>query len=521
MQVDKGKITAKISNVWVNESINENNYTIRLLLRNTSTATVTIPKYEFELQAAEGYRLPITSPIGDKMTLQGLEEKYVTLNLSLPKIEMVNPQLFMNMPPAAESKDVLNYLVGVFDLPQSQQMQNMIGQSQSVQTKTGTLGVTLSAVQKLPWIDGDLVTAKITINNPGYKTAVLPELTGEMKLDSASLGSDVKLISTQSVNVLGGGMSADLYVMAKLPKQLNFQQLQVSLMEKIGESSSEWVQFNQSGLTGLPTVSTGTSRVNSTQGKKEETKVLRTYVYSSAANNLIYTELEVKNGGYSQVTLPQYTGMYQGSNGQTYAAQASQIETSVGPEEKSVVALWAKVPKKIEVSSLKLIVGEGIKDSKVTDTNKDLTGYVNAAAYELSAIQPIVKSNLSEMELFPYTLTVRGVRASLTGSSSVNVNFEYKHTKNSDYLIGESSHKYLFELVDSSGRIYETEYTPEKDIKITESGTMSFSFNDSIFETRTYGTYKLNVYDLFQDQKLLIGSQSGYYSSSGYINEMK
>ncbi|MNW67311.1 hypothetical protein D3C74_458790 [compost metagenome] len=83
------------------------------------------------------------------------------------------------------------------------------------------------------------------------------------------------------------------------------------------------------------------------------------------------------------------------------------------------------------------------------------------------------------------------------------------------YNIGEFGHKFLFEVVDTStGRSFEHEFTPESDLKITNGGTASFSINDPIFDGKKAGSYYLNVYDLFQGQKVKLGSQGYYYTST-------
>lgn len=509
-----GKISVSIGGTSLLQSFDEHDLMIRLNLRNTSGTAVTIPKYQFELQTSDGYRLPITSPIADNTVMQPLEERVLNLNITIPSnVNAGNPQLFMNLPAIADSKDTFNYPVGIFALPENQPVQNMIGQKQFVQTKNGILGVMLSSLQRLPWSDGDLVSAKITINNTGYKTILLPDLVGQIKIDSAKLTTDTKVVSMQNIGLLGGGAATDVYVVAKIPSYLSFSQLQVSLLEKTGEnSSSDWIQFANSGaLPELPTVDRGSAYSLDTAGRQQEIRVLRSFVYSGTSSDLIYTELEAKNMEDHQLDMSQLTGSYLTSRGQTFAATVSQIETSAGPQEKSVVTLWAKIPKSISANDLKLVVGQGITDNKLTPIKGVPNGYVNAATMDLGVTQPNVNGTLTNLNLFPYSLTVKYVKAILSGAGSVNVSFDYDQTRDMDYNIGEFNHKYLFELVDSTGRTFEKEFAPETDLKVTNGGTTSFSISDYVFEDRKSGSFTLNVYDVFQGQKVKLGSQGFYY----------
>lgn len=513
-----GKIAVSVRGASILESFSEHDLSVRLLLRNTSGSTVTIPKYSFEVQTSDGYRLPITSQVTDNLVLQPLEEKVLNLSVTIPEnISYQQPQLFMNLPAAADSKDNFNYPVGIFALPEALPGQNMIGQKQFITTTNGILGFTLSSIQRLPWSDGDLVSAKITVQNTGFKTIMLPNLVGELKVDSAKLTSSTKLIQSQSVGLLGAGMSTDLYVVAKIPSYLDFSQLQISILEKLNDTATTaWVQFGNSGtLPETPTVDSGKTYEINTPGRKEEVKVIRSFVYSGASSDLMYTELGIKNMEDHQVDLSQFTGAFQGENGQTYKATVSQIETSVGPEEQSIVSIWAKIPRSISTSNMRLIIGEGITEDKFTPVKGEPSGYVNATAFALSMSPPNVKNSLSSLDLFPYNLSLRNVKAVLSGSSSVNVSFDYDQTRNMDYTFGEFGHKYLIELVDSSGRTFEKEYAPETDLKLMRGGSISFSINDSVFEDRKAGSFTINVYDLFQGQKVKLGSQGYiYYAAS-------
>lgn len=516
ISINNGKIAVQVTNAVVNKNFDEHALSIRFGFRNTSGTTLTLPKYQFELQTSDGYRLPISTLAMDNLTLQPLEERFITLPVTVPaNVSVEKPRLFMNLPSAAESTENISYPVAFFSVPEAKPVENMIGTKQFVQTKNGILGVTLSSLQRLPWSDGDLVSAKVTIDNFNFKTTQLPQFAGLIQVDTAKLSSDTKVITTQTAGLLGAGMSTDVYVTAKVPGYIDFNQVQILLLEKFGEGSSEWVQFSNTGAIPEPvTVDRGQVYEIDTLGRQQDVRVMRSFLYNGQSSDLVYTELEVRNQEEHQIDLSQFAGVFQTKDGQTYKASASQIDTSAGPDEKSVVAMWAKIPKRTTTTDMKLIVGEGITDEKITPIKGEPTGYVNAAAMVLGVSSPSVRGNLTDLDLFPYTLTIKNVKASLNGSTSVNLSFDYNQNRNMDYSIGEFGHKYLFEVVDSTGRTFEKEFSPEADLRIVNGGTASFSFDDAVFEGRKSGNFTLNVYDLFQGQKAKLGGQSFYYYSS-------
>lgn len=513
--VTNGKIAVKVASAVVNKGFDEHGLSIRFGFRNTSGATLTLPKYQFELQTSDGYRLPISAPALDNLTLQPLEERFITLPATVPaNVSVEKPRLFMNLPSAAESKESISYPVAFFSVPEAKPVENMIGTKQFVQTKHGILGVTMTSLQRLPWSDGDLVSAKITIDNSNFKTTQLPELGGLVQVDSAKLTTDTKVIATQTGGLLGAAMSTDFYVTAKVPSYLDFSRVQISLLEKFGESSSEWVQFSNTGAIPEPvTIARGQTYAIESLGRQQDVRVMRSFLYTGQSSDMVYAELEVRNQEDHQSDLSQFAGVFKTSKGQTYKASASQIDTSAGPQEKNIVALWAKIPKSTTITDMKLIVGEGITEGKLTPVKGEVQGYVNAASLELGLSTPSMKANLANLDLFPYQLTVKDATATLSGSRSVSLSFEYNLTRDMDYGIGKFGHKFLFEVVDSSGRVFEKEFTPETDLKIVNGGNSGFSFDDAVFEDRKAGSFTLNVYDLFEGQKVKLGSRGFYYYS--------
>ena len=75
-------------------------------------------------------------------------------------------------------------------------------------------------MQRLPWLDSDIIAAKVTIRNASTKTVQLPELEAMFTIDSAQIDGDKKLIYTQSGKLLGAGMTTEAYLLTKIPSDL-------------------------------------------------------------------------------------------------------------------------------------------------------------------------------------------------------------------------------------------------------------------------------------------------------------
>ncbi|CAM2933508.1 hypothetical protein PASE110613_08190 [Paenibacillus sediminis] len=515
INVGSQKIEARIVTAALNQSFDVSDLAIQVMLRNTSSKQVIVPKYNFVIQTESGYSYPIDTKVLDNVTLDPLEEKSIRLTASIPSsLAGGQYKLYMNLPVETEDKNAqFNYSVGIFDVPEPTPMQNALGVENQIQDDNGVYGVTLDSVQRLPWVDGDLVSAKFTIRNKGFKTVQLPELEGVLKVDSAKVSAGTRLVTSQASTLLGPQMETQVYVVTKLPTDLDFSQLQISLNKKVGEESNEWIQLTNLGtLRDLQAVPSGSNYRMNTEGHGADIKERKTWVYEGDTSNIIYTQLEVDNLEDRPVDMSQIVGYFKSSTGQIFKADVNQIDHASSPQGKNIVTLWSKIPKKVSVTDMQLIVGEGITENKLTPIKGTSDGYVNAAAMKLSAAYASSNSLLQNIELFPYTLSIYGLQLSLNDSSTVNVKFNYDLLQNLDYDMGTYEHKLILEIRDSSGEKFEKELVISSDLKVALSQSYSFSMNGSDLDKS--GVVQLTLYDEFEGNRIRLGDQVAYYTNS-------
>lgn len=515
VEVDGQKLQTTLEGAMVNQSYDKNDLSIRFHLKNTGKQTITVPKYEFVLLSGTGKSYPITTKALENVTLKPDEEKTIKLDISVSyAVAQGALKLQMNVPKDPEKKDLaFSYPAGVYILPTPTSLKNTLGSETEVVSDNGTFSVTWSSIQRLPWTDGDLLSAKLTVRNTSVKTLRLPELQGAFTVDSAKDITSTKVIKSQAATLLGPGQSVDLYLMTKVPTSLDIAQLQVSLEEKVGEDSYEWLKLTNIGaIPDLPQIEKNKAFTLTTLGKKAEVKTRKTMVYQGTSTDLVYTELEVTNMESRQTELSQLSGYYKSSSGLYFKTNVKQIEYPAGPEEKSIVTMWAKIPKRVTVSDMRLIVGEGVTEDKLTAVKEESTGYVGAASLEITPEQLTPQTKIDQIELYPYWIKTRTFDAYLSGGSSVAVEWYYTMTQDDTYAMPENEHKLIVEITDSTGRLFTKELVPATDLKIGTEQLLSWSIDDRIFEDRRIGTYQISIYDLFQGEKYKIAGQSMYYN---------
>lgn len=527
LKVENNSISTKIVSVSRNQSFGKSDLSIQFSFTNQGNTVVTLPNYSFAIQVgAKSYPLAASGLEG--LTLEPGDEQIISVDGSLPLIANAD-QMDLILKTAAGAAHTptdpatppansgTSYPVAAYQLPEYTEMQHAIGQEKIVKNNDGTYGVTLDSVQKLPWNDGNLLATKITIANKGAQAAKLPEFAGAYKLDATAVNSTVQVINSNMTQVLGAGEKASVYVVTNVPSSLQFSQMQVQLLRKTGDKTSNWIMFSNYGSTSeLKTIADGSYNNLDTAGKKADLMTRKTYLYKGSTNDIIYTELIMRNLEEKQNNLAQLTGYFKTEDGQYYKADVNQVKNTVGPKAATIVSFSAKVPKGTVVSNWDLVVGESITENKFTDGEAKPTGFVNASAMELRLDSRDIKSTLKDVELFPYTLSVTEING-YTNSSGLEVKMKYDLKRDLTFEMGEFQHKFVLEVVDSSGARFEKEVELEKDLLVGGYQTYSLAFSDPIFATSRSGAFQFSIYDSYQGVKTKLATYAvGYDNSNLY-----
>lgn len=528
LKVNNHSIATRIESISRNQSYGQSSLSIQFVFTNKGNQSVTLPNYSFEIQSgSKSYSLTANGMEG--ITLEPGEEQIITVDGTVPIIANSDDlQLVLKTPasvagstdPAGQAPaSGANFPMAAYSLPQYTEMQYALGQEKTIKNNDGTFGVTLDAVQKLPWNDGNLLATKITIENKGNKAAKLPELVGEYKMDLTSLKEGVQVVNNNTTSILGVGEKSSVYVVANVPSSLSFSQLQIQLLEKTGtDKTSNWVMFSNYGKTSDFNVIKDGSFLNlETAGRKSDLQTRKTYMYKGSSNDIIYTELIMKNRENKQTNLSRLTGYFLTDQGLYYKADVNQVNRTVGPDSASIVSFSAKVPKGTVVSNWNLVVGESITENKFTEAEGKPTGYVNASAMELNLQTRDIKSTLKDVELFPYTLSVNEIKGHTT-SSGLEIKLKYDLKRDLAFEMGEFQHKFVLEVVDSSGARFEKEIELEKDFIIGGNQTYSYVISDPIFAASRTGGFQFSIYDSYQGEKVKIATQTAYYDNASLYN---
>lgn len=527
LKVDNNNITTRIDSISRNQGFGSSDLSIQFAVSNKGDKTVAVPNYGFDIQV--GNKLYPLTPNGlEGLSLEPDEEQIISIDGEIPVIVGAEDlDLILKTPTASSGSEGgqtpqvanVSYPIAAYSLPEYTDMHHTLGKERVVKNNDGTYGVTLDSIQKLPWGDGNILSTKITIANKGTKAAKLPDFAGAYKMDMTTLNNTVQLVNSNATQILGVGEKTSVYVVANVPSSLKYSQLQIQLLQKVGtDKTRNWIMFSNFGNKGeFNVVPDGSYNNLDTVGKKADLQTRKTYLYKGTTNDVIYTELIMRNLENKQNNLSQLMGYFQTEDGQYYKADVNQVKTAVGPQGASIVTFASKLPKGTTVSNWNLLVGESITENKFTESDGKPTGYVNASAMELNLDSRDIKSTLKDVELFPYTLSIPSIEGR-TNSSGLEIKMKYDLKRDLTFDIGEFQHKFIFEVVDSSGARFEKEVAIEKDIIVGNNQSFSYVINDPIFATSRSGAFQFSIYDSFGGEKTKIASQAAYYVNTDLHN---
>jgi len=526
ISVEGQRLSTLLESAKIRVVDNEYDLNMQFILKNEGKKAIKVPTYTFEVRTEDGTIYPIETKVLDALKLNPGDIKTIKLNATLQGNGDASQIKLYAMSPVDKNENtettspsstfVFSYPVGIYAIPESVSSGDGLTTETVIKNNKGTFGVSLGSLQRLPWLDSDIVAAKVTIRNAGTKTVQLPELEAMFTIDSAQVDGDKKLIYTQSGKLLGAGMTTEAYLLTKIPSELRMGRLEVSLVEKVSEEeSNEWITLNTSGLIQpVSYVARGKTYTSGAADKETEMSVRRTIRYPGTSSDIVYTEFEMTNKSLRQNGLGKLVGYFKTTDGQYYKAAAKQSERLPGPGQKSIVTFWAKLPKSVTFSDLRLLVGEGIADSKFLTGEGEASAYVNAIAFEVPPTSISVQGNFTNIDLYPYTLTANSVRAYLAGSNSVQVDMNYNLSRSEDIEMADYEHKWILAFTAQNGKIFEKELTPGTDLKVGTNQTLNWSIDDSFFEKLRGGSYRLAVYDQFQGLRLLLAEQAYGYDVS-------
>ncbi|MFC0215889.1 hypothetical protein ACFFK0_26175 [Paenibacillus chartarius] len=554
-------------------SRNERNWlpTVWLTLNNVGIKSIEAPGVQAYLRAADGALYPLTmKPLADK-ALNPRAAKRTEWTATVPAtVPTEGWQVVLTEPESGQTAETaepaeVRLPIATLELPAF--TSSTSGQAQTeyaIQSATGLFGVTLNALERMPWEENDLVSADITLVNKGEEALPLPELLGYFLLDGKVKVEAKAVRLAEQIGIAPQGQ-ARIRLYGKIPYTYSFAKAKLVLQEK--EKAEDGgtdrtvelltLESDQTTLN-MPLVAEGQSWLTTNAGREAELTVRKVQVYESELNDLYVAELLVRNQGLRPRAIGERTAFLKMEGGALFPATLTQSRAKLAPTGRALVTVSAVLPKGLVQEGKRaeaLLVGDSVTDGALTasagttdtvgtgtstaatasggtETAAAGTGaqaaqsaqsarpdaYVNAAMFALPAPQRNTADTLLGLELYPFTVSFSKFASSVDFvNSQLTIRFHYKLGQDPSVLANTEGRKVILEFVDGKDSTIKftqelslgAAYAKEGALTLGEADYEFMKVDKQMVPNMSFSTpYTLNVYDVMPGgERRLVAAQ--------------
>ncbi|AJY74525.1 hypothetical protein [Paenibacillus beijingensis] len=529
-------VATEAGQAFVTQGSGSNQVSLDFSLTNTGTASIANPVLEYYLMTKSGISYPLTFTKEENATLLPNIEKPVSLTGNIPSsVQLESAQLVVKT--AATDKEP-SYIVANYMLQTSSQ-QGSVGGAFSY----NDYSIKLDSVQRSPLGDSDMLVANLTITNNSNMTKQVPSLGGYFMVNGVKIGTEQKAAALDDSITIAPGASYNAVVYTSIPFTTSVDRITFVSTEPVQDKAGKQLyQFSAQQLSSIPVKPVDSPYIINGIGKRAAITIHRTAVFQGETFNNFYAEFDAVNNEVRASQIADLGGYIEDKNGIIIPVQFAKVKDKISPSGKALVSAWAKISKNFDTSAYQFIVGQSLPSSTGNPTGPapnsdggtgsggsdpgktDAAVVVNPVAYSISgAASATTQSSLTGIGFGGYMLDLKHIRAFLNTTGLYNVEglkitADYTLAKDAQYESITGDHKLLIEFVnnDSSKTTYSKPFalsapgTNEELLKEAQNTAITMTMNDPDIQSKInqYENYTLNVYDVYQDSKLLLASKS-------------
>ncbi|SDS98000.1 hypothetical protein SAMN05444162_2758 [Paenibacillaceae bacterium GAS479] len=513
-----------------------NSLAMEFSLTNTGVSAVSGPNLEYYFRSKSGAMYPLTYTKEENGSLLPNIEKKVALSGSLPtSLSLDSSQLVVKT--AATEKEA-SYVLSVYNLQSSTQSGGV-----GAAFKYGDYSVKLNSVQRFPQSNNDVLVANLSISNQGTNSKSVPPLSGYFMINGVKVGIENKLSGMDQSVTIGTGQSYDAVVYSEIPYSTAIDEITFVLTEPLEENKpgKQLYQFKSQNLSPIRSTSSIEPYLITNAGRKATVNMVRSGIFEGDTSNTFYAEFSVTNDESRANAIAALGGYIQDKNDTVVPVKFTEVKERITANGKVLVSAWANISKRFDASQpYEFVLGQAVSTKPNPDSGNNPNGQSgsgNEGALEETKsilVKPIsyqlaskgieeAQSSLKEIKFGGYTLDLQRVKAYLNVEGiydvkGLSISADYTLTRDEQYEAIAGDHKVLFEFVngDSMQTKYSKQYaigTAGKDEEVLKetagvNNQIVLNMDDASIQRKLnkYEGYTLNIYDVFQNSKLLVAS---------------
>ncbi|MBP3966917.1 hypothetical protein [Paenibacillus lignilyticus] len=507
---------------FVSQGTSNKDVSLDFTLTNIGAASVASPSWDYFIVTASGTSYPLNYTREENAVLLPQIEKTISLSGQLPtNLSLSTAQLVVKSQATDKEK---SYIVGTYSL-QSTTQQGTLGGSFAY----NDFAIKLNTIQRTPNSDHDVLLANLTVTNKSTISQQIPNLGGYFMVNGVKVGTEQKAVALDNSITIAPGASANFVVYSDIPYTTSIDKITFVSTETIQDKAGKQLyQFSAQNLSEVASKKlTDPYKINNL-GKRSTVSVTKTAIFDGLTKNNFYAELEAVNNELRTSPIAQLGGYIVDKNGVVVPVQFATVKDKLSPSGKALLSAWASISKKFDTTSYKFVLGQSITTGTSGGTTTPDNGeaansvLVDMVSYPLTATATATTNNLSNIQFPGYTLGLNYINAFLnvTGDyqiAGMKMTMDSSLWKSTDYEVVAGDHKVLIEFVnqDNSKLTFSKQFSinaaseNEEQLKEAINNPLTLVFNDPDVQAKIqrYDGYKLNVYDVFENTKLLVASK--------------
>lgn len=540
--MDGQPVSTKTGQVFVNQDTNGQSLSLEFSMTNSGTAAAS-GAYDFFLLTDKGTSYALTYTKEENASLLPGVAKTLSLGGTVPAgASIAGSQLLMK---SAATEKEKSYVVGSYSLETASQ-EGGLGSAFSYHDYS----IQLKSINRMPTQDQDVLMAKLSISNTSSLTKQVPALGGYFMINGVKVGAEQKAVTLDQTVTLAPGASYEAVVYTEIPYSTAIQQISFVSTEPVADKPGKMLyQFTGQQLSEVPVGNVDTPYEISASGKKASINVKRAAIYKLESSQTFYLEIEAVNKEARASQIAKLGAYLIDRNGSSVPVQFSELKERISPEGKALIAAWATLPRSFEVTDYQLVLGEAISAATSTpppasgdgsgSTGGSSTGsggsstgsetasgiIVRPAAYSLAgSVTDVATTDLKQLRIGAYMLSLSkiGLFYNVKDAYAIDglkLQTNYSLLRDSQYEAVAGTHKLVVEVVNQDAGKLALSKTYQlgvgvqgsQDDVLKEGSDLDFNilFSDPEIQSKiqTNSKYKLNIYDVFQDSKILIASK--------------
>jgi hypothetical protein len=268
----------------------------------------------------------------------------------------------------------------------------------------------------------------------------------------------------------------------------------------------------------MPFIGTGEGYKITGVGRNSSLSIRNSRTYNGLDSSLFAVQLSVENLEKRFTNISKLVGYFKTKDELMFPAQIAEVKKKVSPLGKAILNVTTSLPPNFDTSGMELIIGEGVKDGALADGATTPDAYINGVTFSIPGESKVVQDHLGKLDLFPFTLSINKVSASIVQTEQFAFSFDYSLNKNTFAESSGEEHKIIVEFSDVNGGVnFSQTYTLDKSTDPEVAGNLAvgqhsktiLKTDPAILVRLPYLTqYKVNIYDEFLGQKKLLASQT-------------